>query len=113
VSEFRLRPDADEDLKHYASYFAERAGLALSLRFLESADRLFRTLADMPGLGSLFESSDADFRSVRHFPIAGFPNHHAFYLEIEGGIEVLRILNAVQHLPTQIAETLDRNSSAE
>jgi toxin ParE1/3/4 len=36
---------------------------------------------------------------VRNFPVRGFRNHLIFYLPVQGGIEVWRVLHGARDLP--------------
>jgi toxin ParE1/3/4 len=50
----------------------------------------------MPGMGSLWKSNNPQFQEMRMWPIHGFDNHLIFYRPIEGGIEVIRVLQAAR-----------------
>jgi len=61
-------------------------------------------LAVMPGMGEAFATSHPRLQGVRRFRVAGFPNHLIFYREIEGGIEVVRVLHGARDLPSVLGE---------
>ena len=61
-------------------------------------------LATLPGIGEAFLTDHPRLQGVRRFRVAGFPNHLIFYREIEGGIEVVRVLHGARDLPRALDE---------
>jgi toxin ParE1/3/4 len=70
-----------------------------ALRFLDVAEESFERLADMPGMGRVWQSDKPELSAVRIYPM---PNPYRSYLilyrEIDGGIDVLAVLHGAQDL---------------
>ena len=78
--------------------FIRRESPKSALRFLEAAEKAFEFLADMPEIGGLEEDVRAELVGLRCWPIRGFENHLIFYLPIENGIAVVRVLHAARDI---------------
>lgn len=95
----RKRPQALQDLVDIPAYLAEESGNdELGWRFLDAAEEALRHLAEMPGLGATRQYADPDLAGVRMWRVAGFPNQLIFYREVEGGIDVIRVLHGSRDL---------------
>jgi toxin ParE1/3/4 len=81
------------DLDELATFIGQDSPQA-ALRFLEAAEKEFKSLARMPGLGSSWESNHPQCAGLRMWPIPDFANHLIFYRETRKGIEVIRVLHA-------------------
>jgi toxin ParE1/3/4 len=55
-------------------------------------------LADMPALGSRYESHAPELTGVRFFPVTRYRNYLVFYRPTATGIEVLRVLHGAQDI---------------
>lgn len=91
--------DADE----IASAIAEDS-LDAALRFLDSLEATLYRLADSPGLGSRFATTNAQLMGLRHVLVDGFENHVIFYFIREEYIEVVRILHGARDLPPNLTQ---------
>jgi toxin ParE1/3/4 len=87
------RAEAKRDLDEQAAFMGKHS-LDLELRFLAAAESEFERLAAIPGLGSARRFANPQLAGVRMWRIHGLKKHLIFYPEIEGGIEVIRILHA-------------------
>ncbi|MBI4584320.1 MAG: type II toxin-antitoxin system RelE/ParE family toxin [Planctomycetes bacterium] len=65
-----------------------------SERFLRAAGEIFLKIAGLPGLGSPRHFKNPSLQGLRMFPIPGFEKHLVFYLAVEGGIRIIRILHS-------------------
>lgn len=97
------RPQAKLDIIDAATFFAGES-FDLSDRFLAAVKTTLRTLAEMPGMGSLFPTGDPDLADMRHFRVQGFPNYFVFYLPSARGIEVVRVLHRARDLRSIFGE---------
>lgn len=59
-------------------------------RFFMSVRNAYARLAQMPGLGGLYESSELGLAQLRVWPIPNYENYLIFYREVADGIEVVR-----------------------
>jgi len=92
------RPPVYQDLRRHALYLTAEAGGAVALRFLESAERTFETLAKMPGMGRIRRFPHAEVGELRSWSIPGFNRYLIFYREQPDGIEVIRVVHGMQDL---------------
>lgn len=93
-----IRPAATRDLDEEAEYLS-RSSPQLAERFLEAAERTFRDIAGMPGLGTPCEVRNSRLQGLRCWPLHKFKKHLVFYLPLEDGIEVVRVLRGSRNLP--------------
>lgn len=71
-------------------------------RFNIAVDATVDDLAEMPGMGALFELGELDFRGLRKKSVRGFPNHLIFYRKQGGVLKVIRVLHGAQELLAQL-----------
>lgn len=96
---FRLvvRPAADADIDAIADRIAiDNPGVGR--RFYEAVWESFERLGQMPGIGALRESNNPRLRGLRSWIIKGFENYLIFYLPIDRGIDVVRVLHGARDL---------------
>ena len=98
-------PRAKQDLIDLATYlyFADPFSDA-SERFLTAAENAFSRLADMPGMGASYSFASGSQMGLRRWPVPGFRNYLIFYLPIESGVEIIRILHAACDIAAALAE---------
>jgi toxin ParE1/3/4 len=92
------RPPVYQDLRRHALYLTAEADADVALRFLESAERTFETLAKMPGMGRIRRFPHAEVGELRSWSIPGFNRYLIFYREQPEGIEVIRVIHGMQDL---------------
>ena len=93
-----IRPQVYQDLDEIAAWI-QRDSDPIAIRFLDSADESFASLAGMPGIGSPYPTKNPRLQGLRCFPVKGFRNHWIFYLPVLGGFEVIRVLHGMRDLP--------------
>ena len=91
------KPQAKIDLLQHFIYIGQE-NLDAAERFLTAAEDSFEKLAAMPGMGAKREYSKAHLSGIRSWVITGFRNYIVFYREIEGGIEILRVLHGARDI---------------
>jgi len=94
----KKRSPAYEDLRRHAFYLAAEAGADLALRFLESAEKAFETLAKMPEMGRVRRFPHCDLGELRSCSIQGFERYLIFYRALPDGIEVIRVIYGLRDL---------------
>ena len=94
-------PEAHEDLFgiwHYV--FRESESLEVADRLTDAIDDRCRIYVDQPEMGQL----RADLaEQVRCFPVG---NYVVFYLPLDDGIEVVRIIHGAQDIPARFRRAL-------
>lgn len=93
------RPAARIDLAAHYAHIGERS-LDAAERFRHQAEATFQALARSPGTGAAYSAGDPRLAGLRCSRIKRFRNHLVFYLPIEGGIEVIRVIHAARDIPT-------------
>ena len=88
------RPRAAEDIEEIWDYIAGD-NLHAADRWLDQLDRQFQLLAEHPLLGRAREELAAGIRS---FP---FGRYVIFYSQVDGGIDVVRVLHSARDLSEQ------------
>jgi toxin ParE1/3/4 len=83
---------AKADVNAIADYIA-RDSLDASLRFYRAVEEAIERLAEMPGMGAIYESKNPRFATIRIWPITGFRNFLVCYLPFADGVEVLRMIH--------------------
>jgi toxin ParE1/3/4 len=101
----RRRPRAIEALIESAEYIGADSP-ASAERFLLAADRTFRQLEEMPGMGHIYESNNPKLNGIRVWAVKGFRNHLIFYRAINDGIDVLTVLHGAQDLDNVLPREL-------
>ena len=89
-----LTPETRADIKYYARYLGEKVD-GLDVTFNRSVRGTTDRLAEMPGLGSPYESDQSRLSVLRVQPVTGFPNHLIFYHEWGRSIRVVAVLHGV------------------
>lgn len=101
------RPAAERDLSEQADYLRRHSGLEVALRFLDSAEATFRTLAEWPERGSHYHFRRADAKGLRVWRIDVFNNHLIFYRPIQDGIDVVRVIHGARNIDRVLDECDD------
>lgn len=88
MAQILLTPLATEDLQEIWVYLAENAGNETANKFLLAVKKKCETVAEFPEMGRVRHEYLLNLRS---FP---FGNYIIFYLPLDDGIEVLRIVHS-------------------
>lgn len=89
---------AKHDLAVQAAYLRQESPPS-AIRFLEAAEKTFEELAAMPGLGAVEDFSVPQLQGLRCWKIRGFEKVLVFYLPIDRGIRVMRVLHGARDIP--------------
>ena len=68
-----------------------------------AAEEAFVRLAGMPSMGPRWNASAANLEGIRFWPVPGFQKYLVFYLPIDGGIRVLRVVHGSRNLARILA----------
>ncbi len=88
----RFTVPASRDIEGIVDYIAENSGFDAAERFLSQINAQCRRLAQFPKMG---RRRDELVPSLRSFP---FQIYLIFYREIEGGVEIARIISGYRDL---------------
>jgi toxin ParE1/3/4 len=99
-----IRPQVYLDLDEIAAWI-QRDSPNAAMRFLDSAEVTFQSLAELPGMGGRFGLSNPRLQELRCFPVKGFANYLIFYLPHSEGIDVIRVIHGARDLPTILEQT--------
>ncbi len=113
MSQIVRRPAANRDLVTIYQHYARHAGLRVADRFFAEAEATFTRLADMPGLGTRYEPSDALYVDLRYFPVSRFRVYLVFYRPIPSGIEVFRVLHSARDIDGILTEEFGIEEAAD
>ena len=76
--------------------FLQRWGADTALQFVEQAKVSFEALAETPGLGPPVASANSRLFGLRKWRIRGFDNLPIFYIPVDKGVLIVRVLHAAQ-----------------
>lgn len=96
LSNYQIRPEAKRDLEAHAKHLTVEAGDDLAMRFLDSARDSFLALGDTPYMGARVGSRNPAFAELRKWRVASFASYLIFYLPVDGGVDIIRVLHGAQ-----------------
>lgn len=94
---YRISDAAATDLDALWLYVAERGSIEAADRLIDAIMDGFRLLARYPGMG---RERDELAPNLRGFPVTDYPNYLIFYRQGEGAIDIVRVLQGSQDLPS-------------
>ena len=94
---------ADSDIEAHSSYI-DKHNPAAAVRFLQAVQATSEELAAMPELGEQQHFRRQGLSGLRGWQVHGFDNYVIYYLLIDIGIEVVRVLHAAQDATTIMEE---------
>ena len=83
-------------MEAHAKRLTAEAGDDLAMRFLDSARDSFAALSDTQYMGARVGSRNPAFAELRKWRVAGFANYLIFYLLMDGGVDIMRVLHGTQ-----------------
>jgi toxin ParE1/3/4 len=99
------KPEAKRDLVEHFVYIG-LDNIDAARRYRVAVEDALLKLEAMPGMGRRRESLHPQLRGLRSWVVKGFENYIIFYREVEGGIEVLRVLHGARDIDRALAEGL-------
>jgi len=87
---------ARADLISHFVYLAQEAGETIADRFLDRAQESFGLLAEQAQIGPVVPTQIPTLVGVRKWRVRGFDRFLIFYIPIEGGVRIIRILHSAQ-----------------
>jgi toxin ParE1/3/4 len=104
VSRIRVRPTANKDIDREAINLASYAGVDAGLRFYDACEQSFSLLASYPELGVKRDFGFSILADLRLWRPKGFDDYLIFYRPMQGGVEILKVINGAQDLPVIMDE---------
>jgi toxin ParE1/3/4 len=98
-----VRAKAVRDLEITSEFYREEAGLRVARSFLVAVRDTFKHLAERPSAGSPRYAHELKIRDLKSWRLKTFP-FLVFYVEQDGGIEVLRVLHAQRDIAATMGE---------
>jgi|SRR6185437_1056491 len=98
----RIRPQAAVDLEQAVRYLDVRSQQAGD-RFLEEFFEATTLLAKMPGLGSMRDARGR-LKGLRSWPLKKFGSYLVFYIPVDVGIEVVRVLHGGRDIDRELGK---------
>ena len=92
-----------------ADYLAQTS-LNASDRFLQATQKMFRTLAETPGIGSPRDYGNPDLIVLRASLVSGFPKVAIYYLSDDATIQIVRVLHGARDIAGLLGPEPDEES---
>jgi toxin ParE1/3/4 len=99
------KPIARIDLAVCYGYIGER-NPGMAHRFRLNAEATFAALARNPGLGESYQVDEPRLTGLRCDRIKRFKNYLVFYLPLDNGIDVIRVLHAARDIQAALKEEI-------
>ena len=90
-----ITPRAHRDIVELATFIG-RENLQAADRFFDQVDQLCDLLATTPMVGSHFSVANPRLQGMRVLQVPTFPNHLAFFMPVDGGVRVVRVLHGAR-----------------
>ena len=102
VPKARIRPLATKDLEEILRYLDQQSEVAGD-RFLDDFFHATTLLAEMPGLGRV-RRTRGRLKGIRSWTLKKFGEYIVFYLPIDVGIEVVRVLHGARDVDRELGQ---------
>ena len=89
---------AELDLVEIAEFIAQD-NVSAALRFIESVEAAVTMLAEHPMSGRQYPLKPKPLQAVRAWVLGEFENYLLFYIPVEDGVHVLRIIDGRRAIP--------------
>ena len=97
MAEFNVSPSAYNDLRTIWRFIAQDNPLAAS-NVINAAFATFATLADSPRIGKPYRSKNPRLKSMRTWPVSGYPSYAVFYRPFQTGVEINRVYHTARDI---------------
>lgn len=89
---------AELDIEIAFEYYLTESGAGVAVAFTDSLEQAMLHVSRHPATGSPRYAHELGLAGLRHWPLKGFP-YLIFYMELEGHIEVWRVLHGQRDIP--------------
>jgi toxin ParE1/3/4 len=93
----KVRARAVDDLDRMFDYLEWNGGLAVAIRFEESAKATFLQLAQYPEMGAPLPVSHLRFADLRQWRVNDFEQYLIFYRPRRDGVAIVRLMHSSQN----------------
>jgi toxin ParE1/3/4 len=94
-----------QDLVDIAYHYIREDTPVTARRFRDQAERTFRLVAGMPGMGTRCKLEHPALADLRVRPLSSpFEAYLVFYRPVADGIEIVRVLHGARDIPRVLAE---------
>lgn len=90
-----IHDNATIDIHEHFAYIAE-TDRDRAFRFFDAARQTFAALAQMPGIGQVYNSEEDDIVNIRKWSVKNFNKYLIFYRYDDDIIEILRVIHATR-----------------
>jgi toxin ParE1/3/4 len=101
-----VRAAALRDIHRHADYIGERR-LSAGRRFYKAAEGAIKKLAERRMLGGSCEFENPELTDLRVWSIKGFEHYLIFYIPLEDGVDVIRVLHASRDVENILRDELN------
>ena len=97
------RTRANQDVEEAIAHYLDTDGAAIAIGFVNSLERAYGHIAHHPASGSGRHGHELDLPGLRSWPLKRYP-YLVFYMEVDGRIDVWRVLHAERDIPAWMRE---------
>ncbi|GCL36348.1 MAG: type II toxin-antitoxin system RelE/ParE family toxin [Sphaerospermopsis kisseleviana] len=98
-----IRPKASADLDEQFAYIAQ-SNFDAALSFFDATRQTFSQIAQLPGIGSVYDIGNPRLVGLRKWQVKGFEKYLIFYLQGDECIEIVRLIYAARDISQILAE---------
>lgn len=102
MTALRVRPQAHEDVRAAADYFASEANMDVAIRFVAAVEEAYTRLVQHPLIGTEVKAFQPRLVGMRYWPVAGFDSFLVFYLASPSLVVIVRVLHGARDLPGEL-----------
>ena len=93
------------DLQAAIAWYEGEGGAKVALAFVDAVERSFAAIGRRPSAGANRDAHELDLPGLRCWKVARYP-YLVFFMELEGHVEVWRILHSQRDLPASLRPQL-------
>ena len=105
--QIRRHPRVRDDLIEIYRFIHERSPRSAD-KVYDAIENSIRALLDMPGVGTLWQTSDDRLAGLRVTPCTPYRNFLMFFRAVSDGIELYRVVHGAQELG-RIVDDIERD----
>src|SRR5215208_396087 len=95
MARLTIRAFADEDIDAIARFIA-KDNLDAGKRFYDAIAHDLLLLSANPRMGARRKARDPRLQEIRSWPVSGYRNYLVFYLAMDDGVDVVRVLHGAR-----------------
>ena len=91
------------DLDEQFAYIADN-NFDAALSFFDATRQTFSQIAQIPGIGTVYNNRNPRLEGLRKWAVKGFEKHLIFYLQRDEYIEIVRLIHSARDISQILAE---------